>query len=243
MNLEAGVALNRAGDRIAIAGRDAPFRLRRSARARRLLLRVDSASGAVTLTLPGRVGVVEGLRFISSHADWVVGQLAAVPAARPFADGATVPLRGVPHVIRHCPQERGGVWVNGHEICVAGQPEHLSRRVRDWLIRTARAEFSARAQEFAARVERRPGKAAIRDAKSRWGSCTAGGNLTLSWRMMLAPPHVADYLVAHEVAHLVHMNHGPAFWRLVERLAPEMDAARRWLRRHGAMLHRYGLAE
>lgn len=240
MDLQAGVSLNRERNRIVIAGRVAPFRLRRSAQARRMLLRVDSTSGAVTLTLPNRAALAEGLGFLTSHADWVVGQLAAVPPARPFEDGAVIPLRGVPHRVRHRPDARGTVWEEDGELHVAGHAEHVSRRVRDWLIRTARTEFTAQVEAMAARVGRRPGRISIRDAKSRWGSCTSGGNLTLSWRVLLAPDSVSRYLVAHEVAHLVHMNHGAEFWALVRRLDPDMDAARRWLRRNGAALHRFG---
>ena len=205
-----------------------------------MLLRVESASGTVTLTLPKRAALGDGLQFLTGHADWLVGQLAAVPPARPFADGLTIPLRGVTHRVRHRPEARGTVWLEDGEIQVAGRIEHMARRVRDWLIRTARADFTARVEALAERVGRKPGRIAIRDAKSRWGSCTASGNLTLSWRMILAPEPVAHYLIAHEVAHLVHMNHRPDFWALVRRLDPDMDAARRWLRRNGAALHRFG---
>ena len=205
-----------------------------------MLLRVESASGTVTLTLPKRAALGDGLQFLTGHADWLVGQLAAVPPARPFADGLTIPLRGVTHRVRHRPEARGTVWLEDGEIQVAGRIEHMARRVRDWLIRTARTEFTAQVEAMAARVGRRPGRISIRDAKSRWGSCTSGGNLTLSWRVLLAPDSVSRYLVAHEVAHLVHMNHGAEFWALVRRLDPDMDAARRWLRRNGAALHRFG---
>ncbi len=239
-NLQSSAEVSLSGDRISISGLDAPFRVCRNRKARRMLLRVDHTSGTVVLTLPRGAGLPEGLRFIGQHAAWVISGLEAVPPAQPFADGGDVPLRGVPHRIRHHPGARGTAWIEDGEIHVAGRPEHLKRRLREFLIRLAKEDFAELTNAMAPRTGRAPAKVAIRDAKSRWGSCTAGGNLTFSWRMILAPRHVTHYLVAHEMAHLQHMNHGPAFWALVHELAPGMDAARLWLRQNGAMLHRLG---
>ena len=239
-NLQATALVSLAGDRISISGLDAPFRMRRDRKARRMLLRVDPTSGSVVLTLPRGSGLPEGLRFIAQHAAWVISGLEAVPPAQPFADGGEVPLRGEPHRIVKRADARGTAWVEDGEIHVAGRPEHLKRRLRDFLVRQARQDFAELVAAMAARTGRAPAKVAIRDAKSRWGSCSASGNLTFSWRMVLAPRHVAHYLVAHEMAHLRHMNHGPAFWALVRDLAPDMAAARQWLRGNGAALHRFG---
>jgi predicted metal-dependent hydrolase len=116
----------------------------------------------------------------------------------------------------------------------------VARRVADWLKRQARAAIAERVAETAARIDASYGRIAIRDTKSRWGSCAAGGNLNFSWRLVLTPAFVFDYVVAHEVAHLKEHNHGPGFWRLVDQLTPETERARAWLNSFGAGLHRLG---
>jgi hypothetical protein len=156
-----------------------------------------------------------------------------------------VPLRGMPHRIVHRSGERGTVWTETRDsgdkvICVAGDYEFIDRRVHDFLKREARRELHKSAQEYAQALGVRVRRLSIRDQSSRWGSCTSAGSLSFSWRLILAPPFVLDYLAAHEVAHLGHMNHGPRFWNLVERTMPRHEEARSWLRKHGASLHRYG---
>jgi predicted metal-dependent hydrolase len=169
-----------------------------------------------------------------------------MPQASPFVDGGEVPLGGVPHRIRHRPDRRGTVWLEDGEIHVAGDPRHLPRRLRDWLVHRAGAEMTPRvhakaAHLAAARLGRPVAAVAIRDTTSRWGSCGADGRIMLSWRMILAPPHVLDYLVAHEVAHLAEHNHSRRFWQVCASLTDgDMAAARAWLRRHGAKLLQYG---
>ena len=190
--------------------------------------------------MPNRASEAAAARFVASHAGWVMRQLARLPAAVPFADGAVVPVMGRDITLRHLPGSRLGVRLEGDALLVSGHAEHLSRRVRDFLKALARREFAARAQAIAARIERRPARVAVRDATSRWGSCTAAGALSFSWRLILAPVWVLDYVVAHEVAHLVHLDHSPRFWKLVGELTPDAARARAWLARHGPALHRYG---
>jgi len=128
-------------------------------------------------------------------------------------------------------------------LCVTGQAEHAPRRLRDWLIKQAREELSARVQHHARNLGLKPRRVVVRDQTSRWGSCSTARVLSFSWRLIFAPPFVLDYVAAHEVAHLKEMNHGPRFWALVRRTNPRMDEARRWLKRHGAELHRYCLPD
>lgn len=223
-----------------VAERLIPVDVRTNGAARRIILRVDRASGRLRLTLPPGVGTAEGLRFAERQTGWLRARLAELPARVPFADGAVLPVLGEPHVVRHRPDARAGVWRQGGEIHVSGRGEHLPRRLRDFLRQTARAAIAPRARDMAAVVGRPPGRITLRDTRSRWGSCTARGDLGFSWRLVLAPEAVLDYVVAHEVAHLVHMNHGPPFWRLVGTLVDDVDGPRRWLRRHGPDLLRYG---
>lgn len=218
-----------------------PVDVRTHPNARRMTLRVDRASGRLRLTLPPGVGVAEGLRFAERHDGWLRARLAELPARVPFADGAVLPVLGVDHVVRHRPDARAGVWCADGVIHVSGRDEYLPRRVRDFLKKEARGEIAPRVHDLAARVGRPAGRITLRDTSSRWGSCTARGDLSFSWRLIFAPEPVLNYVVAHEVAHLVHLNHGPRFWALVGELTDD-DAAgpRRWLRRHGARLLRYG---
>lgn len=209
-------------------------------RARRISLKVDAALDRPVLVLPSPRALAEGVKFAESRALWLKGALARVPPRMPFADGIAIPYRGEPHLIRHMPAGRGGVWLRGEEIHVAGGGEHLARRVADWLKAEARRLIADGVATAAARIARRPGRLSVSDPKSRWGSCAADGRLSFSWRLVLAPPPVLDYVVAHEVAHLLEANHGPAFWAVVERLEPEFAVAKRWLKQHGAGLHRYG---
>lgn len=224
---------------VLLSDRYVTVELRRSAGARRLTLRV-SPSGAVALTVPDRTPLKEAQRFLDAHRGWLQVRLARLPAPVPFAPGAVLPLRGVPHTIRHAPGARRGVCIEDGTVLVSGGREHLARRVGDWLRREARADLAERARTHASALGRPILRVGVRDTVSRWGSCSSTGTLSFSWRLILTPPSVLDYVAAHEVAHLVKRNHGPKFWAVVHRLDPDYEAARRWLRLHGAGLHRYG---
>jgi predicted metal-dependent hydrolase len=224
--------------RLSLAGRNVAMALRPSRRAKRIILRIDPV-GTVTLVVPRRTSRDEAVAFARSKAEWLHDRLAALPKQVPFADGAELPLLGRAHRIRHDPGSHG-IRLVRNEIVVSGESTHLPRRVGDFLKREARRECAERARRFARRIGRPVSLVSIRDPKSRWGSCSHKGQLSFSWRLILAPEWVLDYVIAHEVAHLVEMNHGPRFWRLVERLYPDSVRPRDWLRRHGTRLHRYG---
>ncbi len=227
-----------------IGGRSVSVRLRRNKRARRLILRADpnfaSYEVGIVVTLPEGTGVKEALEWTSLQSSWIKQQLNKFPDRVPFVDGAVLPLRGVDHIIRHRPEARRGVWVADKTICVSGLREHLARRVADWLKKEARMRILERARAKALDLELDFGRVAIRDTRSRWGSCSSSGNLNFSWRLILTPDFVFDYVVAHEVAHLREHNHSPEFWRVVRGLTREPERARAWLRSFGAELHCYG---
>jgi predicted metal-dependent hydrolase len=226
---------------IAHAGDSLPIIFLRSPRARRVSLRVDSARRRIVLTAPLRVARATAISFAESQAGWIAARLKRMPAQQPFADGAELPLLGVLHRIHHRPEARGTVWREGNEIHVAGKAEHLPRRLRDWLVEEARRHIVPLALAKAERVERRVKRISMRDHRSRWGSCGPDGSLSFSWRIVFAPPEVLDYLVAHETAHLVHMNHGPHFWALAEQLCNgPIGASRAWLKANGERLLQYG---
>jgi predicted metal-dependent hydrolase len=213
---------------------------RRSPRARRLSLRVDVRAGGVVVVMPKRVSEATAAEFVARNAGWVLGQLAKLPPRRGFAAGDSVPVLGDTRLILHDPGGRGPVALEAAALRVGGGAEHVSRRVRDFLKALARREVSARAAAAAARIGARPSRIGVRDTATRWGSCSPAGALSFSWRLILAPEWVLDYVVAHEVAHLREMNHGPRFWALVRLLVPDPAKARAWLGRHGGDLHSYG---
>ncbi len=223
-----------------LPGGDAEIHWRRSARARRVSLRIDPRDGAVVVTLPPRAGRNAGVALLMTHAAWVSDRLAALPEAIPFVDGTSIPLAGVPHRLRRDPAARRGVWIDDGEICVSGAPEFFSRRVRDFLHHEARRRFAVQAMEKARIAGLVVRRVTVKDTRTRWGSCAADGAIAFSWRLLMAPDFVQDYVVAHEVAHLRHMNHGKRFWALVSRLTPHMDAAIPWLHAEGARLLRIG---
>ena len=225
---------------LALPGGPARVEWRRSRRARRVSLRIDPRGGAVVVTLPPRAGRTAGMALLMDHATWVSERLAALPGAIPFADGAVVPLHGADHLIRHMPDGRGTVWVEGREIRVAGAAEFLPRRVADFFRAEARRRMTALVAAKAEAAQLKPRRVTVKDTRSRWGSCAANRNLAFSWRLVMAPLVVQDYVAAHEVAHLRHMNHGPRFWALVEELTPHTAASVEWLRTHGPRLLRVG---
>jgi predicted metal-dependent hydrolase len=220
--------------------REVPLELSRHPRARRITLRLNAAGDGVQMVLPRRTPVSEAVTFAERNGAWILRHLARVPARVPFADGAVIPLMGENHVISHAPEGRSGVLRADGIIRVSGQPEHLARRVGDFLKREARQEIGSRARAKAESIDRRVGRLSLRDTRSRWGSCNSDGDLNFSWRLILAPEPVLDYVVAHEVAHMVHLNHSKRFWKLAGSLTPDMDGAKAWLTRNGAQLWRYG---
>ncbi|HBK08851.1 MAG TPA: zinc metallopeptidase [Acetobacteraceae bacterium] len=213
---------------------------RRSSRARRVSLRIDPTGGAVVVTLPTRATRKAGMALLMGHADWVADRLAALPEAVIFKEGAEVPIAGVPHRILHAPAAKGGAFLLNQELHVTGAAEFLPRRVRDFLRQEARRRLGALVIAKAGLIGVIPKRVTIKDTSSRWGSCAPDKSLALSWRLVMAPAFVQDYVVAHEVAHLRHMNHGPNFWALVDQLTPHTKAAIPWLRAEGARLLRIG---
>jgi predicted metal-dependent hydrolase len=218
--------------------------LRRNTQARRYTLRIHSASREVVLTLPPRGSLKQARAFADKHAAWIAARLKRLPQPVPFADGAVVPLRGADHTIVHCPGARGTVWIErGEKLCVAGDAPHLARRLRDFLKKEAKRDLEAASKRAASALGVTIKRVSIRDQSSRWGSCSTTGVLSYSWRLILAPPFVLDYLAAHEAAHLIEMNHSRAFWRQVARICPDFKQAKVWLDAHGADLHRYGMSD
>jgi predicted metal-dependent hydrolase len=235
------------GITVAFDGEIYPVRLRRHSRARRYTLRIHAASRDVVLTMPPRGSVKQAREFAQKNGAWIAARLRRLPDATPFAHGTLLPLRGVSHRIDHRKSTRGTVWIEtGADmplLCVAGETPHLPRRVRDFLKREAKRDLETASGTAAQALGVTVKRVSVRDQSSRWGSCSSTGVLSYSWRLILAPSFVLDYLAVHEVAHLIEMNHSRRFWRLVEKICPDIGRAKAWLDAHGADLHRYGLDE
>ena len=223
-------------------------RMRRHRQARRYTLRIAAATREVILTIPPRGTLKEARAFAQKHGGWIAARLGRLPEAVRFAHGIMVPLRGIPHRITHRRSTRGTVWTetdfDGQRLlCVAGDAPHIDRRIGDFMRREARRELETASLRYASELGVSIRRVSVRDQASRWGSCSTTGVLSYSWRLILAPNFVLKYLAAHEVAHLVEMNHSVRFWRLVRRLFPDHERAKTWLDVHGSDLHRYGLPE
>jgi predicted metal-dependent hydrolase len=222
-------------------------RLRRHRQARRYTLRVIAVTREAVLTIPPRGSLREAREFAEKHGAWIAARLGRLPKAAPFVHGAEFPLRGLSHRIAHRRGVRGTVWTESDRdgtrlLCVAGGAEHVARRVSDFLKREARRDLENAVARYVERLDVTVRRISVRDQASRWGSCSTAGVLSFSWRLVLAPRYVLDYLAAHEVAHLIEMNHSQRFWRLLHRICPDMERAKIWLDVHGTDLHRYGVA-
>lgn len=218
--------------------------LRRRAGAKRITLRVSNTDGGVVVTLPPRVPVEAARRFVEAQSGWIATRIARLPARHTFGPGETVPLRDVAHRIVHA-GGRGTAAAAldeaGHPVIrVPGDVASVPGRVRRFLVREAGTDLAAAVLRHTEALGLSARRTTLRDTRSRWGSCSSAGNLSFSWRLILAPPFVLDYLAAHEVAHLKELNHSARFWAVLHGLCPATDEAERWLKANGAGLHRFG---
>ncbi|MBO6717093.1 MAG: M48 family metallopeptidase [Rhizobiaceae bacterium] len=227
-----------------VAGRSLPLRIVENDRATRLTLRIAAGGTGLRITVPPGVSQSEVDRFLERHRGWLEQRLAKVPEQPTVRPGIKVPVRGVPHLIVHEPGKRGMAETarteDGPVLIVHGDIRHLPRRVADFLKREARREIEVLVAKHTATIGRRAKSVRFKDTTSRWGSCTSDGALSFSWRIAMAPGTVIDYLVAHEVAHLIEMNHGPKFWKLCKELCLRTDEAKAWLKRNGSALQAIG---
>ena len=224
-------------------GREVPVRYRRNPRAQRIVMRMDKTGKGIVLTVPDGTSHARAHEFARSQSGWIWQRLEAASDQKDSGGlaGASIIVRGTSHVI--IAAEGRGVPVHIRDLpepslMVRGEPEHMVRRITDFLKREAKADLERTSRAYADAMNVSFKTITVRDTTSRWGSCSSNGTLSYSWRLILAPPRVLDYVAAHEVAHLREMNHGPGFWELVYRHCPHTDMARKWLRKNGHTLHR-----
>ncbi|AXV16902.1 hypothetical protein CYG48_15105 [Neorhizobium sp. SOG26] len=224
-----------------IGSRTMPLTIRENRRATRITLRIEPGGRALALTVPAGLRKREIDDFLDRHQGWLLTKLAKFSSDNALSDGGFIPLRGVAHRIEHTGNLRGlteAVLVDGQPVLkVSGMTDHMGRRLSAFLKKEARQDLEALVARHAASIRKPVKSLSMKDTRSRWGSCSWDGNLSFSWRIVMAPPLVIDYLAAHEVAHLKEMNHGPQFWALCGELCPRMDEARKWLKQNGSQLH------
>jgi predicted metal-dependent hydrolase len=228
---------------LSIDGRAVTITLKANPRARRYIVKVHPSTGEVSVVAPDSRSLERALDFAREERDWIAQRLAHVPKPVPLARGKKLMFRGQEHLIRFGARRKRPVWIDyqAHRptIRASGTPDEAPRALRDWLKREARRRIEERVAEYARVLGVKPKRVILRDTSSRWGACTSARNLSFSWRLVLAPAFVLDYVLAHEVAHLREMNHAPRFWRLVEYLVDNIERPQRWLSKNGALLHRY----
>lgn len=220
-------------DRLQLGWPPVEVRLRRSARARRLTLRYSRLDGSATLTMPLAITPREAENFVARNLGWLEAQARAAPPVVQARVGARIPFRG-----KTCDiiggAERIGFRDGAFHVC----DDRAGAQIKAFLKTRARSQLAEATDVLAARIGRRVARLTLRDTRSRWGSCTAEGALMFSWRLVMAPPAVLEYVAAHEVAHMLEMNHSARFWQVVEDLCPGYRQQRAWLRKEGPALHR-----
>jgi predicted metal-dependent hydrolase len=210
--------------------------------AKRMTLRVDPITRGVVINGPMRLSKRDALAFLDSSHDWIEARLLALPDKAPFVEGQNILFRGRTTLLLRQDGRGASVYLDGEQpsLTVFGSPERFETRVRVALKAYAQSDALHFASALSAKLGKSPNSIALRDTRSRWGSCTSAGDIMVSWRLVGAPPKVFEYVMAHELAHLVEMNHSPCFWRQVGNLMPDWKPARSWLKAHGATLHALG---
>lgn len=220
---------------LVIDGAEVSIAVKVSARARSFRLSLP-ASGPM-LTLPERARWADAEAFLHRHRHWLAARLPRAAVPQRLEAGALIPLRGVPHRVVGTGALRGRAEIvenpDGPELRMPGDAAHLQRRLYDWLKKEALADLNRQSLLHAQTLGVTVKQVRLRSQSSRWGSCSSTGTINYNWRLILAPPHVLDYVAAHEVAHLVEMNHSPAYWATVTRTLPDMEQGKAWLKAHG----------
>jgi len=218
--------------------------LRIHAKAKHYKLSINQ-NGTPVLTAPPYGKIEKAEEFLFRHQDWLEKKLVCMPEVVPFIDGNKIPLRGEDHLIISIEKIRGRVEIVNYEnvlaLKVPGGANHTQRRLKDWLKKQARIDLEKSVEIHTKNLNVRAKSISIRSQSSRWGSCSSSKNLNFNWRLILAPDYVLDYVSAHEVAHLVEMNHSKAFWSEVRKTLPDMERGKYWLKENGQKLMRYGV--
>lgn len=229
---------------VTLEGQEFPLAILRHGRAKRYTLRWDSEAQLIKLTVPKRASVKRGIEFTQSRANWLFQQMHKTTNRVQLAPGQSFPLLGLSTLLAH-EAGRGIASLDESEqpqtLTIFGDGDFFPSRLRRYLQGYLREFITPLARNYANELGVTFNKVSIRDTKTHWGSCTADGNLSFAFRLVFADPQLVSYIVAHEVAHLVEMNHSKAFWELVEQLCPDYKKHRKWFKEHGGELSRYNV--
>ncbi len=224
-----------------IKGRSLPLRVRESAKAKRLTLRFHpEGGGGIVLTLPSLYSKKQAIKFIEQSTPWLEKQLVKSSPKLTYGQGMLLPVLGKHYELRHKPSSSYKAWWGEDHLLIHAPTEKFGIFVQQSLHHLARQFLTERTNRYANQIGKPVNRITLRDTRSRWGSCSANGNISYSWRLVFAPESVADYVCAHEAAHLIEMNHSHQFWRLVEDFCSDYKTLRQWLRQNGKSLLQYG---
>ena len=225
-----------------IEGKTVPLIVRENSKARRFTLRLrPEGGGNIVLTLPLFYSKKQVLGFIEQSRPWLEKQMARTIPKLTYAQGMVLPILGKSFELRHKPSKSYRSWWGEDHLLIHAPPEKFGAAVQRSLHQVAKQFLTERSTLYANQVEKSLKRITLRDTRSRWGSCSANGNISYSWRLIFAPEKVADYVCAHEVAHMIEMNHSPQFWEIVEDFCPDYKSLRHWLRQNGKSLFQYGV--
>lgn len=224
-----------------VEGENLPVRVVENPRSSRITLRIQPGGKGLKVTMPPHVELDQLDEFLDRNKNWVAAKRSRLPKTVKATEGSIIPYLGEEHKIIHLDRLRGVVEpkeVLGEQcLVVPGEPDHIGRKVETFLKKQARLKLNEAVDYYSRELGVRAKSIRITDTTSRWGSCSTTRTLSFSWRIIMAPPRVLEYLAAHEVAHLREMNHSKRFWDHVEDICPDMKASKAWLRTNGASLH------
>jgi hypothetical protein len=214
--------------------------VRKSKLAKRVMIKFSQKKG-FELIIPTRVSVKNAVAFLYKKEDWVLEKNAILKekTLKNFCDGSQIPIAGVIHTINHSGNLRGITRIEGDRLIISGLEGHISRKTRQFLIKLAKEKITSHCHKYAKTLGVHFNKISVRDTATRWGSCSHSNNLSFSWRLVMAPDRVLQYVVAHELAHLIEMNHSKKFWHVVASICPDYKQERSWLKDNGGALHGY----
>ena len=225
---------------VLIKGKAFPLDIKISNKTCHIFLKFSSNGQKLILSLPRKRDLPYALYFLKSKQGWIERQASSFPEIKVFIPQMEIFILGQRYEIQHCPDQKGGVWISDTFLCVSGEKDHLHRRVKDFAYQLFLSFVKEKALLMAEELQVDISRISLRDTSSRWGSCSSNGTLCFSWRLVFAPLEVAEYVIAHEVAHLVELNHSPAFWAIVRKLCHDrVVSSKKWLKEHGHELHCY----
>ena len=210
---------------------DFEIHLEKSTRAKHILLK-QNPKGEIVLICPRLCPKMMAVRFAKTQIPWIQAHLQYAPKEQVFKSGDTITLLGNNYTL----QSGKLTEIQGDQLIISGRPEFFHRRVCSYAQKVLLNHVQQQVALLTKKLNVQAGRITLRNTSSRWGSCSSTHNLSFCWKIAFAPVDVIDYLVAHEVAHLVQLNHSPKFWALVDELTPYRAASERWLKKNGRKL-------